>query len=312
MSEFQHPTDMHNVSALMQQMQQQLASLSERVSQHDGILARLDALEKENQELKKILQQKDLDIKRLQAMSRDPVNNTPKEGAPGSLNTATATATTVTTTTESAATSFVAVAKKAAHRPDPTKATKRKLAAGRLFKTSANNGPHGYQYVYIGRSGKILRSRIRRTLKTIGVDTSRILDINFPASDAIGILLHTQYVDEFLSLLRASESDILTDFEPLHPANIADPKYQDLTENERIALIAEMVNARSLDALSHLRPHNVISVGHWFLDQGWIDQAELAEAVAEAMGRLQETDPNQAAFLFKRHCADPKDSEMEL
>lgn len=305
MPEFQHPTDMNQVTVIMQQLQQQLASLSERVNQHDGILARLDALEKENQALKKILHDKDLVIEKLQATSQDSVTSTPIKGASGSTTSATA-------TTDSGTISYSAIAKKAAHRPDPTKATKRKLAAGRLFKTSAAKGPQGYQYVYIGRSGKILRSEIRRTLKAIGVDTSRILDINFPASEAIGILLHTQYVAEFLALLRASESEILEDFDPLNPANIADPKYDAYSEHDRMDLIAEMVNARSVDALSHIRPLNVSSVGRWFLDLGWIGQAELDEAVAGAMDRLKEKDPKKAAFLFKRRRDTSTDSEMEI
>ncbi|KAK4521147.1 uncharacterized protein ATC70_013092 [Mucor velutinosus] len=305
MPEFQHPTDMNQVTVIMQQLQQQLASLSERVNQHDGILARLDALEKENQALKKILHDKDLVIEKLQATSQDSVTSTPIKGASGSTTSATA-------TTDSGTISYSAIAKKAAHRPDPTKATKRKLAAGRLFKTSATKGPQGYQYVYIGRSGKTLRSEIRRTLKAIGVDTSRILDINFPASEAIGILLHTQYVAEFLALLRASESEILEDFDPLNPANIADPKYDAYSEHDRMDLIAEMVNARSVDALSHIRPLNVSSVGRWFLDLGWIGQAELDEAVAGAMDRLKEKDPKKAAFLFKRRRDTSTDSEMEI
>ncbi|CAO3610240.1 unnamed protein product [Mucor fragilis] len=238
MPEFQRPTDMNQVTDFMQQLQQQLVSLSERVNQHD--------------------------------------------------------------------------AKNAAHRPDPSKIAKKKMAAGRLFKTSATKGPQGFQYVYIGRSGKILRSEIRRNLKKVGVNTSRILDLNFPGSKAIGVLLHTQYVDEFLSLLRERVSGILTDFDPLDPANIADPKYDDMTENDRISLIAEMVNARSVDALSHLRPLNVSSVGRWFLNLGWIDQAELDEAVAAAIDRLKEKDPKKAAFLFKRPRASSTDSEMDI
>ncbi|CAO3609507.1 unnamed protein product [Mucor fragilis] len=265
----------------MNQLQQQLASLSERVNQHDGILARLDALEKENQGLKKNLQDKDLLIKKLQATSQASANDTPTKGGSGLTTPATA-------TTDSATISYTTIAKNAAHRPDPSKIAKRKMAAGRLFKTPATKGLQGFQYVYIDRSGKILRSEIRRNLKKVGVDTSRILDLNFPGSEAIGVLLHTQYVDEFLSLLRESGSEILTDFDPLDPANIADPKYDDMTENDRISLIAETVNARSVDALSHVHPFNVSNVGRWFLNLGWIDQAELDEAVAAAMDRLKE------------------------
>ena len=160
MSEFQQPTDMQQVSALMQQLQQQLNSLSERVHHHDGILARLDALEKENQGLKKNLQDKDLLIEKLKATSQASVRDTPTEGGFGSTTPATA-------TTDSVPNSFITIAKKAAHHPDPSKTAKRKLAAGRLFQTSATKGPQGYQYVYIGRSKKVLRSEIRSTLKRI-------------------------------------------------------------------------------------------------------------------------------------------------
>ncbi|KAL7326804.1 hypothetical protein PS15p_209084 [Mucor circinelloides] len=222
-----------------------------------------------------------------------------------------------------ATTSFSDIAKKSAHRPDPVQATKRKLAAGRrLFKSSAAKGPQGYEeYIYISRSGKVLRSEVRRTLRKIGVDTARVLDINFPASEVIGILLHTQYVNEVLSLLRASEAEIYKDFDPMDSDNLADPKYDDLSKEERAGLVAELMNDCAVDALRHIRPLNVSSVGHWFMELYWIDQVELDAAIANAMDRLKEKDPKKADFLFKRRRAAPggespagtsKGSAMEL
>ena len=305
--------DLSQLIQTVQDQQQQLTSLVERVQHHDNLLARLDILEKENQALKKILQDKDLVIEKLQRSQGSATTNTQPEG--GSKSTPQATSTTATATT-----SFSAIAKKSAHRPDPAQANKRKLAAGRLFKSSAAKGPQGYEYVYIGRSGKILRSEVRRTLRKIGVDTARVLDINFPASEVIGILLHTQYVDEFLSLLRASEAEIYKDFDPMDSDNIADPKYDDLSKEERAGLVAELVHDRAVDALRHIRPLNVSSVGHWFMELYWIDQVELDAAIANAMDRLKEKDPKKADFLFKRRRAAPegespgtsKGSAMEL
>ncbi|KAL7317424.1 hypothetical protein PS15m_003784 [Mucor circinelloides] len=306
--------DLNQLIQTVQDQQQQLTSLVERVQHHDNLLARLDILEKENQALKKILQDKDLVIEKLQRSHDSAPKDTHHEG--GSKSTPQATS----TTTATAPNSFSAIAKKSAHRPDPAQATKRKLAAGRLFKSSAAKGPQGYEYIYIGRSGKILRSEVRRTLRKIGVDTARVLDINFPASEVIGILLHTQYVDEVLSLLRASEAEIYQDFDPMDSDNIADPKYDDLSREKRAGLVAELVHDRAVDALRHIRPLNVSSVGHWFMELYWIDQVELDAAIANAMDRLKEKDPKKADFLFKRRRATPegessgtsKGSAMEL
>jgi hypothetical protein len=306
--------DLNQLIQTVQDQQQQLTSLVERVQHHDNLLARLDILEKENQALKKILHDKDLVIEKLQSSRDSATTDTHPEGSSESTPQATATITATTTT------SFRDIAKRSAHRPDPVQATKRKLAAGRLFKSSAAKGPQGYEYVYIGRSGKILRSEVRRTLRKIGVDTARVLDINFPASEVIGILLHNQYVDEVLSLLRASEAEIYKDFDPMASANIADPKFDDLPEDERAGLVAEMVHDRAVDALRHMRPLNVSSVGHWFMELYWIDQAELDTAIANAMDRLKVKDPKKADFLFKRRRTAPggeslgtsKGSDMEL
>ncbi|KAL9536759.1 hypothetical protein MBANPS3_012389 [Mucor bainieri] len=56
-----------DLSQLIQFVQQQRTSLTERVQQHDGLLARLNLLEKENGDLKKVLKDKDLVTEKLQS-----------------------------------------------------------------------------------------------------------------------------------------------------------------------------------------------------------------------------------------------------
>ncbi|KAK4521575.1 Splicing factor 3B subunit 5 [Mucor velutinosus] len=250
---------------ILNQLQEQLTSVTARVNEHDGLLARLDTLEKENSELKKLLQDKDLAIQKLQ----------------GAVS---------------------------------AKQAKKRLAIGRAFTTAARKGPQGYQYVYIGRSKKIARSEVRSLLRKAGVDLGRVLDICFPASDVIGILVHVQYVQDFTALLEACEAEFFFDFDPLDPANIADPKYDSLTLDQRTALIMEFTAARCLQTLAFLRPLNVSGVGKYFVEQGWICDEDLSVSVGDAIQRFAKKEPKRANFLFRRKInADSanEDSAME-
>lgn len=201
---------------------------------------------------------------------------------------------------------YSTAAKKGAHLPDPTIKAKERLALGRIFQTAASKGPQGYQYVYIGRSEKLQRSEIRSTLRKAGVDLGRVLDICFPASEVIGILLHIQYVTEFTDLMKACQSDIVTGFDALDPKHIGDPRYADLTGNAREELIYEFTNTRCLQTLSFLRPLNVSGVGKYFVTEGWICEEDLNVAVADAMPRFAK----KAQFLFRRRKTTNDDDDL--
>lgn len=304
----QQPMDLNQLIQSVQEQQQQLISLTERVQQHDHLLARLDLLEKENGDLKKQLEAKDLAIAKLQgqfsARNTNQDTSTSSHVVPPQQEPA-------TTTSGATDSGYISAARKGAQRQDSARTQKRRLAAGRLFQTIATKGPQGYQYVYIGRSGKILRTEVRSELRKVGVDTSRVLDICFPATGTIGVLLHVQYVSEFEDCMRKFEAEIIQGFEPLDPANLADPKFDALSSGEREHLIYELTNKRALQTLKFLRPLNVSGVGKYFLSAGWICQEELDAAVSDAIGRLAEKDPKKAKFLFKRpkHNSDSKEPD---
>ncbi|KAL9536550.1 hypothetical protein MBANPS3_012569 [Mucor bainieri] len=294
------PMDLSQLIQFVQQQQQQLVSLTEKVQQHDGLLARLDLLEKENVNLKKVLQDKDLGQISATTPSSAPASSQvvqPQEHV------------TATTTATATASPFLSAARKGAQNPDPARTVKRRLAAGRLFQTAETKGKQGYQYVYLGRSGKILRSEVRYQLRRTGVDTSRVLDICFPATGVIGVLLHIQYVSDFLSYMAKAEADLIDKFEPLNPDNLADPKYASMTDEEREHIIYLLTNKRAIQTLKFLRPLNVSGVGKFFLSAGWICQEDLDEAVADAIRRLAAKEPRKANFLFKRSKQDDSENE---
>lgn len=76
-------------------------------------------------------------------------------------------------------------ASKAGTVPPRAPSHKKRVAAARAFQSPASKGPQVFQYVYIGRSRKIIRSEVPS-----GIDTGRILDICFPASGVLGLLMH--------------------------------------------------------------------------------------------------------------------------
>ncbi|OAD71771.1 hypothetical protein PHYBLDRAFT_147531 [Phycomyces blakesleeanus NRRL 1555(-)] len=146
-------------------------------------------------------------------------------------------------------------------------------ASARMF--AIPTGPKGYQYVYIPRSRHLTHREVRNSLKTLGVDTGHILDINFPAKDVVGILVHNQYAEKFQITLTTVAIEILDTFDPLDPKNIADPKYKSLSDSELEEVAAELHSDRCLKALKYLCPHVAVSVGHFFCDQGWISKEDI-------------------------------------
>ncbi|KAI8636571.1 hypothetical protein BD408DRAFT_437811 [Parasitella parasitica] len=293
--------DMNQFPVILQQIQQQLTLVTEKVNKHEDLLQRLAVLEQENKDLKKILQDKDYEIQKLQGQVLNHVSAMPTSH-PTATPTSSKPATKTSHGSTAGAPSFSQVATAAAHKPTTDKKNDRKrLAAGRVFTSTASKGEQGYHYVYIGRSRKIQRSEVRTHLKSAQVDLGRVLDICFPASQVIGVLLHVQYIQEFTELIKVAKGELYTDFDPLNPDNIADPKYASLSDNERHALIHQFTEARCLQTLSFLRPLNVSGVGKYFVEEGcWNDSADLSCAVAAAMDRLAEKEPKKAAFTFRR------------
>ncbi|OAD66963.1 hypothetical protein PHYBLDRAFT_174673 [Phycomyces blakesleeanus NRRL 1555(-)] len=121
----------------------------------------------------------------------------------------------------------------------------RRIAAS-VHMFALPSGPSGYEYVYIPRSRRLKHKEVRSSLRTLGVDSSRLLDINFPARGVIGILVHVQYADTFKAKLTTASVEILDAFDPLDPDNVADPKYASLSTHELANTAAMLHHDRCL------------------------------------------------------------------
>ena len=144
------------------------------------------------------------------------------------------------------------------------------------------------------------------------MDTGRVLDISFPASGVLGVLMHVQYVEQFTAVMQKAGAELILDFDPLDPVHLADPKFASLSADQRADQLHELVNSRALDTLSFLRPVVVGSVARSFLEWGWIDESDLRAAVSEASARHQAANPNSKSFAFSKNVSDDSDSVMSL
>ncbi|KAI9243224.1 hypothetical protein EDC94DRAFT_670565 [Helicostylum pulchrum] len=159
---------------------------------------------------------------------------------------------------------------------------KKKVAFGRPF-LEQSSGPQGFTYVYIPRSRKLTRIEVRSRLRKIGVDTSRVLDIIFPAAGTIGVLLHIQYVKSFTATMVSIGGKTLDSFDVLDPKHLGDPKYLSYTEDGRATKAMELHANRCLSALTFLhrtKSHQVQPVGRSFISLGWITDSELLDVLS--------------------------------
>ncbi|KAI9245814.1 hypothetical protein EDC94DRAFT_398874 [Helicostylum pulchrum] len=159
---------------------------------------------------------------------------------------------------------------------------KKKVAIGRPF-LEQSSGPQGFKYVYIPRARKMTRIEVRTSLRQIGVDTNRVLDIIFPAAGTIGVLLHIQYVKSFTALMVSVGGKILDSFDVLDPKHLGDPKYMSYTEEARETKAMELHANRCLSALTFLhrtKSHQMQHVGRSFISLGWITNSELLDVLS--------------------------------
>ncbi|GAN11814.1 hypothetical protein MAM1_1018c11421 [Mucor ambiguus] len=167
----------------------------------------------------------------------------------------------------------------AAKPPAPLNDRKRQ-ALHRMFNppaaTDTQNG--SYTFVYLSRSRRMNRSQIRSKFRDISIDNLRILDLNFPARNAIGVLLHEAYLPEFKSKLLEIDARVIEDFNPLDHHHIADPKYQDLSVESRANLAKSLHRDRCIRTLYFIRPHLLPGVAKYFVRQGWVSN-ELAQDI---------------------------------
>ncbi|KAI7861490.1 hypothetical protein BDF14DRAFT_1887119 [Spinellus fusiger] len=157
---------------------------------------------------------------------------------------------------------WATVAKKT--RPAPS--TRRVESAACAF--IIQEGPKGYTYVYIPRGRCMNRPEARRLLRTLGLETGRILDVCFPAHSVLGLLVHVQYVESLTAVLNKAKVDIYKNFDPLDPKHLADPKYATFNVEQMCIEAARLQENRCMQAIQYMRPHIAFSVAAAFVANG--------------------------------------------
>ncbi|KAG1436294.1 hypothetical protein G6F56_013618 [Rhizopus delemar] len=166
----------NNTAHAVQYLLNTVQSLQQKVTSHDDIIAELIALRSENASLKN-------EIAHLNAKLQSALS----ASAPTATNVKTSAASPNVQMNEHVLTATIPTY--AAARPV---SKKRKLAAVRELLPVDPSAPRGFEYLYLHRRCKLSRAVVRQTLRHLGVDLSRVLDICFPVPKAIGILVHLQ------------------------------------------------------------------------------------------------------------------------
>ncbi|KAG0864792.1 hypothetical protein G6F15_013006 [Rhizopus arrhizus] len=272
--------DASDMQQALQYLLHKFETLQQRVSTHDDLFAELTALRSENATLKAKIA-----LLESQLSAGADVNcsstSPPLDSDPAPIS-APQDAPTMNKVTYGAIAAKAAATTTTTSRRPPSK--KRKLAASRAFQPIDPKAPRGFQYLYLNRNRKLTRSEIRRNLRLLGLDLSRVLDVCFPGPKAIGLLVHVQYVPEVISLLATAKVPLVDGFDPLDPVNLADPELQHLSMSAKADKCAELHYSRCCRALSRLgagRPHLVAPVGKYFSSHGWIDDDSLSQILSE-------------------------------
>lgn len=170
--------------------------------------------------------------------------------------------------------SFAAIVAKtptqAPSRKKKTTTTKQRAAALRLFTVPSQ--AQGFQYVYLHTRSKVAPSQVRKNLQQAGIQQSRLLEIHYPDQNVIALLFHNEYVEEARNLLR--KAVVLSDFNPISPSILRDPKHQDLSDADKLLTVQEIHHNRLLRALNRIRSPINLAVARSFLQQEWITQAQ--------------------------------------
>ncbi|KAI8991162.1 hypothetical protein BDF20DRAFT_843074, partial [Mycotypha africana] len=151
-------------------------------------------------------------------------------------------------------------------------------AAARSFQAESAN--QGFQYIYLPSRVREPLSVVRSKLSKLNIDTSRILDIQFPAKKIVGLLVHNDYAPTIRNRFRKARLITIDDFDPLSANVLHLPEPCSLSDTEKTAKAREYHLNRCLHALDFIRKPVSFAVAKTFLANSWITDDHLKQLVA--------------------------------
>jgi hypothetical protein len=203
--------------------------------------------------------------------------------------------------------SYASIAAKNTTTPKPKKKGKVKLpspraAAATMARISSpqSDNPPGYSFVYYTTKTRRPIKDLRKMLRSLGLNNSRVLDIQYPTSRITSFLVHNDYILDFTTALNqhGHGSSPSLEFDPYDPANLMDPKFASLSRDLRVQKAREVENLRCRRSASFVRRSVRVSVARSFLEKERINQTQFDAILAEELAaRAAPTTPSPAPRL---------------
>jgi hypothetical protein len=146
-------------------------------------------------------------------------------------------------------------------------------AAARVFMESS--GESGFTSVYLPCRRRMPISELRGNLRKLKIANFRVLDVSYPASKVVALLVHQEYAKELMERFEAAGVKPLDGFDPLDGKVITDPKWADKTEVDRTEQAHMIHRVRCLVALDHIRVPVKYAVARHFVRLGWVENETL-------------------------------------
>ncbi|KAK4514090.1 uncharacterized protein ATC70_006098 [Mucor velutinosus] len=120
------------------------------------------------------------------------------------------------------------------------------------------------------------------------------VDLHFPNSSTIGILVHIDYADIALNKLRIKGLEPISNFDPYHPDTLGDPVLQALSTEERTVKMKEIADKQYHTALAGLvhKPKVQLAVARDFLRKNKITKQALQDLIQLQKSTEKGTTPN--------------------
>ncbi|KAI9358445.1 hypothetical protein BD770DRAFT_410256 [Pilaira anomala] len=142
-------------------------------------------------------------------------------------------------------------------------------------------------------SQKKNRKSQRSNLHSLGVNNSRVLDIHYPSRTVVALLVHNDYREEIIMILKKHGVSNLPDYTPTHHTTISDPQFKNLSVTEKSSLAIEKNNHRLVRALPFIRDHIAKAVARFFKEQSWITKDQLDSFIQSHNEKIATTITNQ-------------------
>jgi hypothetical protein len=106
--------------------------------------------------------------------------------------------------------------------------------------------PSSYEFVHIPCNRRINKSDARALLTQIGVQQSRVIDVQFPARNTVSFFIHSDFAPTFRAALTKHNFKEKENFDLFDTNNIANPQYESIATKEKEQLIKQIYNKRMI------------------------------------------------------------------